>query len=75
MREYAERRAELGCGRTGFPSKRRRPLSLLPLQDNEHQDNLESELARADADVSSTRVMTFGSGISWPEIWYVRSPR
>lgn len=72
MLEYAERRAELSCTLSTPSLKRRRALSPLPLENIEEKSSL--ELIRADADLCSTRIMTFGSGISWPEIWCVIVP-
>ncbi|KAI0766642.1 hypothetical protein BD413DRAFT_615054 [Trametes elegans] len=69
--EYTERRCALGCApRLG---RKRRRLHAFPLMDVS-ESPLQLRLDRADDELSSTRVMVFGTDTSWPEIGFKYHP-
>ncbi|KAJ2963841.1 hypothetical protein NUW54_g14262 [Trametes sanguinea] len=66
--EYAERRCALGCApRLG---RKRRRLHAYSFPDVS-EGAIQLRVDRADDELSSTRIMVFGTDSSWPEIGYV----
>ncbi|OSD04904.1 hypothetical protein PYCCODRAFT_1363462 [Trametes coccinea BRFM310] len=69
--EYAERRCALGCApRLGRKRRRLHAHSFADVSEGAIQLRVD----RADDDLSSTRVMVFGTDSSWPEIGFKYHP-
>ncbi|KAH9893565.1 hypothetical protein C8Q73DRAFT_648035 [Cubamyces lactineus] len=69
--EYAERRCALGC--VPRTSRKRRRLHAFTTVDVP-ESTLQLNVDRADDELSSTRVMVFGTDSSWPEIGFKYHP-
>ncbi|CDO69680.1 hypothetical protein BN946_scf184851.g68 [Trametes cinnabarina] len=69
--EYAERRCALGCApRSGRKRRRLHAYSFVDVSEGA----LQLRVDRADDELSSTRVMVFGTDSSWPEIGFKYHP-
>ncbi|KAL1940862.1 hypothetical protein VTO73DRAFT_7903 [Trametes versicolor] len=69
--EYAERRCALGCApRSGRKRRRLHAMSFADVSESP----LQLRLDQVDDDLSSTRIMVFGTDASWPEIGFKYHP-